>query len=190
MDASRNQLCEKCSRRLCDVKHHRTYGAGRACHPRCKPSKPAIDGAALEPPPAARSHKRAPSDSGKQESAPADLIAPPPPPTAPQPSFHTHGWSLRPSSRSSRVTAASWLELARDSELDQWEQKRGGFYQHDTALSLRCSFLDEKRVRLRHSAERIARAQLSVLGVDATSLNLAAMKLLRTATGEGLQEIH
>jgi len=84
----------------------------------------------------------------------------------------------------------SWLELALDRELDQWEQKRGSFYQHDTAQSLQCSFLDEKRVRLRHSAERIARAQLSILGVDATSLNLAAMKLLRTATGEGLQEIH
>jgi hypothetical protein len=80
--------------------------------------------------------------------------------------------------------------LASDNKLDQWEKKRGGFYQHDTALSLECPFLDEKRIQLRHSAESIARVQLSRLGVDATSLNLAAIKLLRTSKGEGLQEIH
>ena len=72
-------------------------------------------------------------------------------------------------------------ELAQDNELDQWEQKRGGFYQHDTAQSLKCSFLDEKRVRLRHSAESIARAELTDLGIDATPLNLAAIKLLRSS---------
>ncbi len=190
VDSAGWPACEKCGARLNRVKHHRAYGAGRACTPRCKPPKRAIDGAALEPPPPVRSPKRAPSDSGKQQSTPAVVIAPPPPSTSLQPSLHTHGWSRRPSSRTSRAAAASWLELALDRELDQWEQKRGGFYQHDTALSLRCSFLDEKRVRLRHSAERIARAELSTLGVDATSLRLAAIKLLRASPGEGLQEIH
>jgi hypothetical protein len=40
MDASgRNQLCERCGRRLAEVKHHRAYGAGEVCHPRCKDTK-------------------------------------------------------------------------------------------------------------------------------------------------------
>lgn len=191
MDASGlNQLCEKCGQRLSRVKHHRAHGLGRACHPQCKPSKRAVDNAVVDPSRDVRSHKRGRSESGKQPSTPAVLIAPPPLPTPPQPSFSTHGASLRPSSRSSRATAASWFELARDGELAAWERKRGGFYQHDTANSLKCSFLDEKRIRLRHSVERIARAELSTLGVDATSLRLAAIKLLRASPGEGEQEIH
>lgn len=184
------QLCELCGARLNRVKHTHKHGPGHACHPRCKPSKRAVDGGALDSTHPARSHKRARPGSGQQPISPAVLIAPPPLPIPPQPSFCTHGWSRRPSSRASRAAAVSWLELALDRELDQWEQKRGGFYQHDTALLLRCSFLDEKRVRLRHSAERIARAELSTLGVDATSLRLAAIKLLRSSNGDGLQEIH
>jgi len=82
------------------------------------------------------------------------------------------------------------LQLARDNELKQWEIKRGGFYQHDTAPSLKCSFLDEKRVRLHQSADHIARTQLALVGVNVASLNLAAVKLLRSSYGEGLQEIH
>ena len=122
----------------------------------------------------------------RQRIAPAISFAPPPL----RPSWNTHGTSLRSSSRTSRATATSWLELASDNELNQWEEKRGGFYQHDTAQSLKCSFLDEKRVRLRHSAECIARTELTAVGVDATPLRLAAMKLLRSSKGEGLQEIH
>ncbi len=163
------------------MKHHRPHGVGRACKKHSIPEKPS-PATALD---------AAPVRSHKQQSTPPVLIAPPPPlPAPPQPSFRTHGWSRRLSSRSSRAAAASWLELALDSELDQWEHKRGGFYQHDTAVSLRCSFLDEKRVRLRHSAERIGRAELSALGVNATSLRLAAIKLLRASNGEGEQEIH
>jgi hypothetical protein len=121
---------------------------------------------------------------------PSVIIAPPPLPTSPAPHFCTHGTSFRSSSRSSRATAASWFEFALNSELDEWEKKRGGYFQHDTARSLRCSFHDEKRVRLRHSAERITRAELFSLGVDTSSLRLAAIKLLRSSKGEGEQEIH
>jgi hypothetical protein len=188
--AGLNQLCELCGTRLNRVKHHRAYGAGRACHPQCKLSKHAVDGAASIPAVTARSHKQPPTDPGKQQPAPAVVIAPPPPPILLPPPWHTHGSSHRPSSRTSRATATSWLELACDNELTAWERKRGGYYQHDTALSLRCSFLDEKRVRLRHSAERIGRAELSALGINATSLRLAAIKLLRASTGDGLQDIH
>jgi hypothetical protein len=185
----RHQLCEKCGRRLCEVKHHRAYGPGRICNPRCKHAKRAVDGAAPVPV-AARSHKRAPTDPGKQQTAAAVLLAPPPPPPPPTPSWRTLGTSLRLSSRSSRATAASWLQLAQSDELKEWEGKRGGYYQHDTSKSLACAFEDEKRVRLRHSAERIARALLSSLGVESTSLRLAAIKLMRSSQGEGEQEIH
>lgn len=36
VDASGWPACELCGRRLSKVKHHRPYGNGRACHPRCK----------------------------------------------------------------------------------------------------------------------------------------------------------
>ena len=140
-------------------------------------------------PTAVRSHKRARSDPGKLPAAPAVIIATPPVPTPPKRSFHTHGSSLHPSTRTGRATAASWLDLAVNDELREWEEKRGGFYQHDTSKSLVCSFLDEKRVRLRHSAERIGRAHLSAVDVDATSLRLAALKLLRASKGRGEQEV-
>jgi hypothetical protein len=113
------QLCEKCGERLNRVKHHRAYGPGRACHPRCQSQRRAADDTAPVPTAAARSHKRASTNPGKQQTAPAVLIAQPPPPASPRPSFRTHGSSLRSSSRSSRATAASWLELGRDGELNR-----------------------------------------------------------------------
>jgi hypothetical protein len=97
---------------------------------------------------------------------------------------------VRSSSRSSRATAASWLQLATNDELKQWEEKRGGFWQHDTATSLTCSFEDANRVRLRHSAESLARTSLRKLDVDTSKLRVAAVKLLRTSHGRGQQEIH
>lgn len=36
VDPSGWPACEKCGRRLTDVKHHRPYGHGRACSPQCK----------------------------------------------------------------------------------------------------------------------------------------------------------
>ena len=76
--ASGAAACEKCGRQLTKVKHHRAHGAGRACTPRCKPFKHAVDSAALVPAVAVRSHKREPTDPGKQQPAPSVLIAPPP----------------------------------------------------------------------------------------------------------------
>jgi hypothetical protein len=42
-DSSDKQLCERCGQRLSRVKHHRAYGVGRACHPRCHESKSEVD---------------------------------------------------------------------------------------------------------------------------------------------------
>jgi hypothetical protein len=38
-DSAGRLLCERCSRQLTKVKHHRACGPGHACHPRCKPFK-------------------------------------------------------------------------------------------------------------------------------------------------------
>ena len=67
VDASRNQLCEKCRRRLCDVKHHRAHESGRVCHPQCKSKKRAPSAAPLTAAVAPHSHKRARSDPGEPQ---------------------------------------------------------------------------------------------------------------------------
>jgi hypothetical protein len=41
-DSDGQLACEKCGRRLSTVKHHRAYGVGRACHPRCKDTSQAL----------------------------------------------------------------------------------------------------------------------------------------------------
>jgi hypothetical protein len=80
--------------------------------------------------------------------------------------------------------------LAISTELKNWEEKRGGFFQHSTHDSLICSHLDELRVRLRSSSEALGRSVLHGVEVDATSLQLVDIKLLRAAAGKGLQEVH
>jgi hypothetical protein len=117
-------------------------------------------------------------------------IAPPPLPLHKQPIWPSHRWALRPSCRRSRATAAAWHALICSGELRQWEIKRGGFYQHDTHQSLVCSLEDGIRVRLLSGSEQLGRDALREQGVDPTSLQLAGLKILRAATGEGEQEIH
>ena len=152
-DAAGWPACECCGTRWtrCKGKLYK-HGAGKICQ-RChniSTGRQAAPTSTTVATTSARSHKR------KQPSAPAVTVAqplsplPPLPPPSPfhQPLWHSHGWALRASTRSSRGAAASWLELAQSDELKQWERKRGGFYQHNTHPSLVCSFLDEKRVRL------------------------------------------
>jgi hypothetical protein len=74
-DSAGRLLCERCSRQLTKVKHHRACGPGHACHPRCKPSKrgisvlnsdaaaPAATAAAPQP-----KKRRIASDPGEQLS--------------------------------------------------------------------------------------------------------------------------
>ena len=40
--SAKRYLCVLCQRDLSKVKHHRAHGLGRACTPRCKPSKHAV----------------------------------------------------------------------------------------------------------------------------------------------------
>lgn len=83
--------CELCGRQLTKVKHHRSHQPGRACHPRCKPSKRSIDNTLAVQPPAARPIKRAKSDPGEQIAVAATrtlrhrIAAPKPPAPKPKP---------------------------------------------------------------------------------------------------------
>jgi len=121
----------------------------RSAHPatRCEEGYQAPP-VSIPPPPPARSHKRQESSSPVAAS-PLPQAEPPSPVQSPlhlQLTFPTHGWSLRPGHRNSRALATS-------TELKSWEEKRGGFYQHDTHRSLVCPHLDELRVLLPSSSE-------------------------------------
>jgi hypothetical protein len=68
--------CERCCRQLARVPHHRAHGAGRACHPRCKPPKRAVEdnaehgaaasAASVQGPVPKRQWLRAQSNTGQQ----------------------------------------------------------------------------------------------------------------------------
>jgi len=169
------------------VKHTRPHGLGERCHPRCKnpPNTPSPTHILSVIP--SRSHKRKAPSTGRFTAAqPAVSIAPPPI----QRPLQQQGWKLLVSSRRSRALCRSWLELANEDCLREWEIKRGGYYQHDTTKSLICSHRDDQRVRLRSSADSTARQLLHESSIDATLLDLTAIKLLRSDSGAGEQSIH
>lgn len=82
------QLCETCGTRLDKVKHTHPHGPGRACHPRCKPSKHAVDDAARPAVAAAPAADPRPSRKRRAASDPGEplnltrLCTREPPPTS------------------------------------------------------------------------------------------------------------
>jgi len=189
VDSAGWPICELCPARLNRVKHTRPHGPGRACSPRCK-NPPSISSSAhIARATPSRSHRqKAPSIGRFTAAQPAVSIAPPPPPI--WQSLQQQGWKQLVSSRRSRALCRSWLELANEDCLSEWEIKRGGYYQHDTTKSLICSHRDDQRVRLRSSADSTARQLLHESSIDATLLDLTAIKLLRSDSGAGEQSIH
>ena len=197
MDSDGQPACEDCGKRLsrCKGKLHKS-GAGHICQrcfnrtwrlPSTAVATPTVTAVTLGAP--KRSHKRrAVSDPG--EHIAAAVAAPICSSLFLHSRWATHQCRITTGTRSSRTLAVSWLALVASGELREWEEKRGGFWQHDTHQSLTCSFLDEQRVRLLHGSERLGRQLLHSLGVNSTSLRLAATKLLRSSEGEGQQEIH
>lgn len=157
VDSSGWPACEECGRRLsrCKGKLYQ-HGPGKICQ-RCYNIKVGHQAASVTvpPPPPSRSHKRQASSSAIAASPlpPFALSPPEQPPLHLQPTFPMHGWALQHGHRNSRAVAASWMKLATSTELKNWEEKRGGFFQHSTHDSLVCSHLDELRVRVRKSSE-------------------------------------
>lgn len=180
--------CELCGRQLSHIKHHRPFGVGRACSPRCKPFKLKVDGAT-------RTHKRPSSNSPAPPApgAPLPVAQQTPqvqPPLHQQSTWSTHAWQLHVSSRTSRAMCGSWLSLMDSGELKGWQEKRGGWFQHETEAALVCSLEEQKRVHLLSSSEAQARLLLSTLGVDSHSLMRGDVKLICMPPGKGEQEVH
>jgi hypothetical protein len=197
VDTSGKQACELCGTRLSTVKHHRPHGAGRACKAclvrmdRGTPAAPVVSATPV------RSHKRkAGSDPGQLLPVAAAIAASLPLPAPLSLFAHsrwlTHQCCITPGSRRSRTLVHSWLALLASGELREWEEKRGGFWQHVTHKQLQCSYEDDRRVKLLAGTGQLGRALLAELGVDSTeaALQLGDVKVLRTSCGHGQQEIH
>ncbi len=60
-----------------------------------------------------------------------------PSPLHQQPTFLTHGWTIQIGHQTTKTIAIGWYELAISAKLKQWEQKRGGFYQHDANIAIK-----------------------------------------------------
>jgi hypothetical protein len=200
MDASGlNQLCEQCGTRLsrCKGKLHKS-GAGHICQrcfnrtwrlPSTADATPTATAVTLGAP--KRSHKRrAVSDPG--EHIAAAVAAPIFSSLFLHSRWVTHQCRITTGTRYSRTLAVSWLALVASGELREWEEKRGGFWQHVTHKQLRCSYEDDRRVKLIAATGMLGRARLAELGVDSSeaTLQLGDVKLLRTSFGQGQQEIH
>ena len=89
--------CEKCGIRLSLVKHHRPDGRGRACAPRCKPSKHALESVREQRPQSterpAKKQRRTNSDPGQPlpiASTRLRVRAPKPPPPTTKPRLVKH----------------------------------------------------------------------------------------------------
>jgi hypothetical protein len=97
---------------------------------------------------------------------------------------------LLPSNRAQSTLCAAWLGLVRSGELRQWMVCRGGFMQHASDEQLMCSLEDERRVRLLHATHAAARRIVTGLGIDTSTLQIAAVKHIRMQKGKGEQEPH
>jgi len=200
VDSAGWPACQLCGRRLSTVKGKlHLHPPGKICHS-CymKTQRPssAVDVASTTPATSVRSHKRkAESDPGQLLSfATAVAAFHPPVPLSlfTHSRWLTHQCRITPGSRRSRTLVRSWLALIASGEMREWEEKRGGFWQHVTHKQMQCSYEDDRRVKLLAGTGQLGRALLAELGVDSSeaTLQLGDVKVLRTSFGHGQQEIH
>ncbi len=188
VDSAGKPRCALCPTRLtnCKGKLYK-HAKGKICQ-RCYNI---AEGRQNTPPPAAPAApvcllKASAGNPSAHTLAQPPQAAPPLLQTSPR-SRRTVGAVLDATTRSSRACVTGWLALADDDELQSgWRPLPCGCYELDTARSLICSFLDEKRVRLRHGAARVAREVLTSRGVVATEamLRVGAIRLLRIPEGK------
>lgn len=120
------------------------------------------------------------------------LSSPPLPALFDHSRWATHQCRISVGTRRNRALVLSWLALLASGELREWEEKRGGFWQHVTHKQLLCSCEEDRRVKLLAATGMLGRALLAEVGVDSSeaALQLGDVKLLRTSFGKGQQEIH
>jgi hypothetical protein len=198
-DSAGCEVCLSCTRRLSNRKGKpRRSGAGHICQSCFDKQRRGVHRPAEAAPTSSphRSHKRrAQSDRGEFRTALAAATAPPSPVACSlfaHSRWATHQCRISAGSRRTRTLALSWLALLSSGELLDWEEKRGGFWQHVTHKQLHCSYEDDRRVKLLAATGSLGRALLAELGIDSSeaALQLGDVKLLRSSFGQGEQEIH
>jgi hypothetical protein len=116
-----------------------------------------------------------------------------PPSSVAADSFATHGWQLSGPTAERIQLTQQWNGLCRRLRKDDalWTGLKGNIGQVDcTQPLLRKPVAEAERQQLLADTTRVMLALLANHGVDTRSLHLAALKLLRSAPGDGLQPAH
>jgi hypothetical protein len=82
------------------------------------------------------------------------------------------------------------VSMTGDGAFDGWNEMRAQFFEQNMRQSLKCSLLEQQRVRVVSSSEVAGRELLHSLGVNESQLQLSDIGCLRTDHNIGLQEIH
>ncbi len=116
-----------------------------------------------------------------------------PPSSVPANSFSSHGWQLSAPTVECAHLAQQWVTPYRRLREDAaiWTGLKGDIGQIDcTALLQRKPVAEAERQQLLADTSRVMLALLAFRGIDTRSLHLAAIKLLRSFPGDGLQPAH
>lgn len=193
MDTAGKPACEICRRRLGKGKPDRARGVGRA-HDECikrkerDPSRdPLAPSSAVVP---ARCHKKCalspPSASGQDAASSAVWLL------QLQRTFATHGWQLHPPSLVTSGLAYRWFCLYQRTRgiHAAWFPLRGNAAQLDARQPLSALGAEQHCLSLLGPTVAACRLLLEGHGVQTSGLQVAALKLLRSAPGQGRQLVH
>jgi len=192
-DSVGKPACEICRRRLRSHKKDEPYSIGRA-HCACVLRKardsswePLAPSGAVEP---VRCHKKrtlAPeSPSGQRTLSSTHLLL------QPRHAFFTHGWQLHLPPPVTSGLAYRWfcLYLRTRAMPAPWFDLRGNASQLDARQPLPELGAEQHRLSLVGPTQAACRRLLESHGVQTACLHLAALKLLRSGPGLGLQPVH
>jgi hypothetical protein len=206
-------LCCVCRKQIRKKSQGRAHEGGRAHHG-CALPLPARRVYAPPPPPlvpASLPSMPVPSllsQWPQLHSLLAPLVPQPPPPSPPTTRstsarsaapvgvpahpWATHDWELLDANEVQTRLAAEWLAFYQTikGRAGLWIPLRNGGDQYDTSLVVGLVGPDAKRTTLRSVTEAAMRSRLQALGVDTTSLHLAAMKIVRHRPGGKDQDVH
>ena len=193
MDTAGKPACEICRRRLGKGKPDRARGVGRA-HDECVKRKerdpswdPLAPSIAVKP---TRSHKKRalPPEplSGQRVLSSVHLLL------RPQHSFCTLGWQLHLPSSVTSGLAYRWFCLFQRAigMQEAWLSLRGNAAQLDVRKELPVLGAEQHRLSLVDPTVAAFRGLLEAHGVQTTGLHVAALKLLRSAPGQGKKPAH